>query len=166
MRSLDPTLHNIKGDVKDRAYCPQDKTNPNVPQKLQGCILTGWNSIFDIVVEAKTNYVENFMAFQSCCKSLVEALEPQTFLLNDMSCISKSKWLLCEHVPIDLQTNFYHLKRVNHDDSVTPDPNPEMGTVSPGDSDIYPRNFLYSSKVENLTSLFGVSAKISGIIPL
>lgn len=34
------------------------------------------------------------MTSQSCCKSLVEALEAQAFLLNDVSGITHSGWLL------------------------------------------------------------------------
>lgn len=54
------------------------------------------NNVFDVVVEAKINHVENPVTSQSCCKSFVEALESQAFLLNDVSCITHSGWLLQE----------------------------------------------------------------------
>lgn len=64
--------------------------------KLLYSYLTSWNHVSDVVVEAKINHVENSMTSQGCRKSFVEAPEPQAFLLNDLSCISKSRWLLCE----------------------------------------------------------------------
>lgn len=51
------------------------------------------------MIEAKINHVENSMTSQSCCKPFVEALEAQAFLLNDLSCISKSGWLLVREKP-------------------------------------------------------------------
>lgn len=54
------------------------------------------SNVFDIVVEAEINHVENSVTSQSCCKSFVEALESQAFLLNDVSCITHGGWLLHE----------------------------------------------------------------------
>lgn len=49
---LDPTLGNIKGDVKDWAHCPREKTNPKFSQKLQGWILKEKNKTTEGEVEA------------------------------------------------------------------------------------------------------------------
>lgn len=54
------------------------------------------NNVFDVVIEAKINHVENPMTSQSGCESFVEAPESPAFLLNDVSCITHRGRLLQE----------------------------------------------------------------------
>lgn len=106
MNEADVRIHyvsdvSVQHSDRDMINTPQMQPSSLIRFSLQNfnrlsSYLIDRNNVFDIIVEAKINHVENSMTSQSCCKSFVETLESQTFRLNDVSCVAHSGWLLQE----------------------------------------------------------------------